>query len=320
MALTIGVDVGGTKIASGIVDEDGEILAQTRRTTPTRDASAASSVVVDSILELLALGAQRGLRAIEAVGIGAAGFVDDTRSTVAFAANLGWVNEPLAQKVSAAVNLPVVVENDANAAAWAEYRFGAGRSHLSVVCVTVGTGIGGGIVLDGGLVRGRYGMAAEFGHIRLVPEGRPCGCGRRGCWEQYASGNALVREARELAAERRPDATLLLSYGDGTPEGVVGPHITAAAQAGDPVAVEAFVRVGSWLGRGMAELAAVLDPSGFVIGGGVIDAGELLLGPARSVFAADLVGAGHRPTPAIVPAELGNGAGIAGAADLSRLR
>ena len=150
--------------------------------------------------------------------------------------------------LEAATGLACVVENDGAAAAWAETRFGAGVGLEHVVMVTVGTGIGGGIVVDGRVLRGAHGVAAEIGHLNAVPNGRLCGCGRTGCWEQYASGNALVREARELAAERRPEATVLLELGDGTPEGVQGAHVTDAARRGDPIAIEAFANVGGWLG------------------------------------------------------------------------
>ena len=212
------------------------------------------------------------------------------------------------------------MENDANAAAWGEFRFGAGRDAHDLVAVTVGTGIGGGIVLSDRLVRGAFGMAAEFGHLVRVPDGRLCGCGKRGCWEQYASGNALLRKARELAAERRNEAHTLLDLGDGTPEGVTGKHITVAARDGDPVALEAFSRIGRWLGTGLADVAALLDPAMFVIGGGVSEAGELLLAPTRVAFVSALVAAGHRPHAQVVAAELGNDAGLVGAADLARDR
>jgi glucokinase len=161
-------------------------------------------------------------------------------------------------------------------------------------------------------------MAAEFGHIVKVPDGRLCGCGKRGCWEQYASGNALLREARELAAERRTEAEVLLSLGDGTPEGVKGKHVTEAARAGDPVALEAFETVGRWLGTGLADVASLLDPAMFVIGGGVSEAGDLLLAPTRAAFENSLVARQHRPLAAVVPAQLGNDAGLVGAADLAR--
>lgn len=312
MGLTAGVDLGGTKIAVGVVDDEGHVLAETRRPTPRRDAAAVEAAIVEVVNDLAAD------HPIEAVGIGAAGFVDAGRARVLFAPNLGWSDEPLRDAVQTGTGLPAVVENDANAAAWGEYRYGAGMGAEHLVVVTVGTGIGGGVVVHGRISRGGFGAAAEIGHLRMVPGGLPCGCGQLGCWEQYASGHALVRVARALATERRAEAGLLLDLGDGTPEGVAGPHVTAAAAQGDPVAADAFAELGSWLGQGMAALAAVLDPERFVVGGGVSAAGDLLLVPARAAFLAHLTGREHRTAAAIVPAALGNTAGIVGAADLAR--
>ena len=315
MSYTIGVDIGGTKVSAGVVDEAGKVLAQLKRGTPARSADATRSAVIDLIGEL------SELYDVEAVGLAAAGFVDETRSRVLFAPNIpGWRDEPLRTLVERTVNLPVVVENDANAAAWGEARHGAGQGEEHLVCVTVGTGIGGGMVLGGALYRGRFGVASEFGHIQVVPGGRACGCGNRGCWEQYASGSALVREARARAADDRKGANELLALGDGTPEGVTGPHVTLAAQEGDPVALAALDEIGRWLGQGLADLAAVLDPGCFVIGGGVSEAGELLLGAARRTYVLALTGTGHRPHAQVRQARLGNEAGIVGAADLARRR
>lgn len=314
MGLSIGVDVGGTKILAGAVAEDGSIRATSRRPTPRHDAEAVLAQVADVVAEL-----RDGTdEAIDGVGVGIAGVVDAERSRVYFAPNLRWSQVPARALLEASTGLPVVVENDGNIAAWGEYRFGAGRGTSDMVLVTVGTGIGGGIVIDGRLFRGAHGAAGEIGHINAVPDGRACGCGRGGCWEQYASGNALVREARELAAERRSEAGLLLSLGDGTPEGVQGPEVTQAALAGDPIAREAFARVGTWLGRGLADLAAVLDPEVFVIGGGVSESGDLLLASARSTLNDKLIGQQNRPAPLVRAAELANSAGIVGAADLVR--
>lgn len=314
MGLTVGVDIGGTKIAAGVVDEKGAILAKQRVATAGRDAEKVEQAVAELVM---------GLNAkydIEAVGIGAAGFVDEKRSRVNFAPNLGWKDEPLRMAVESIVGLPVVVENDANAAAWGEYRFGAGRHRDYVITVTVGTGIGAGIVLDGQLYRGRWGAAAEFGHLNVEPGGRPCGCGNRGCWEQYASGNALVREARYLASERRSEAETLLNLGDGTPEGVQGVHVTKAAREGDPVALAAFDFVARWLGQGMADVTAILDPECFVIGGGVSEAGDVLLAATVRAFTESVTGKEHREMAKVVVAELGNSAGMVGAADLARHR
>lgn len=315
MGLTIGVDIGGTKILAGTVTDDGEITSVARRPTPRQDADAVLESVGEAVRELVDGSAEP----IGGVGVGVAGLVDAERSRVFFAPNLRWSQVPVRTLLEASTGLPVVVENDGNIAAWGEYRFGAGRGTRDMVLVTVGTGIGGGIVINGQLFRGAHGAAGEIGHINAVPDGRACGCGRGGCWEQYASGNALVREARELAAERRSEAGLLLSLGDGTPEGVQGTQITEAALAGDPVAREAFTRVGTWLGRGLADLAAVLDPEVFVIGGGVSESGDLLLASARQTLTDKLIGQQNRPAPSVRLAELANNAGIVGAADLARL-
>jgi glucokinase len=316
VGLSIGVDIGGTKILAGAVTEDGEIVKTARRDTPHSDATAVLDLVAEVVTEL----ARTVDAPIDGVGLGVAGPVDASRSHVYFAPNLRWSQVPARALLEAATGLPVVVENDGNVAAWGEYRFGAGRGSGDLVLVTVGTGIGGGIVLGGRLFRGAHGAAGEIGHANAVPNGIPCGCGRNGCIEQYASGNALVREARALAAERRPEAAILLSLGDGTPEGVQGVHVTEAARAGDPVAIEAFEIVGTWLGRGLADLAAILDPDVFVIGGGVSVAGELLLASARRTLNSKLVGLATRPAPVIKVAELLNEAGLVGAADLARDR
>jgi glucokinase len=314
VTLTIGVDVGGTKVAGGVVDEDGTIVAETRVRTPALDADATTEAIV-SVIETL-----RADRDVSAVGVAIAGFVDATRSRVYFAANLrGWRDEPLRTVVEARVGLPVVVENDANAAAWGEFRFGAAVDTPYAVCVTIGTGVGGGLIVDGRLFRGGFGIGAEIGHIQMVESGRPCGCGQRGCWEQYASGNALVRDARERAAESRSDADLLLSLGDGTPEGVRGRHITEAARRGDLVALASFGSIGHWIAQGLADLAAVLDPQRFVLGGGVSEAGSLLLDPVKASFGELLTGAGHRPLADVVLASRRNDAGLIGVADLARL-
>lgn len=314
MGLTIGVDVGGTKVAGGVVDEHGQVLARVRRDTPSTDPDATERTIALVVGELLP-----GFD-VEAIGVGAAGFVDETRSVVVFAPNVAWRDEPLRDAVQRRTGLPAVVENDANAAAWAEYRFGAGAGHEHVVMVTVGTGIGGGLVLSGQLHRGRFGMGGELGHLRVVVGGRRCGCGNRGCWEQYASGGALVREARELAATSPLTAERLLALGEGTAEGISGPAVTRAAVEGDQAGIDCFAVVGGWLGQGLADLTAALDPGCFVIGGGVSAAGELLLGPAREAYEKNVSGRGHRPTAEVRLAQLGAEAGMVGAADLARTR
>ncbi|TDE29091.1 ROK family glucokinase [Nonomuraea mesophila] len=309
--LTIGVDIGGTKVAAGVVDDDGEIVEHTLRPTAADRPEVVAETVADVVREL-AEGRQ-----VEAVGVGAAGFVDETRSMVRFAPNLAWREEPLQKKISGLVGLPVVIENDANAMAWGETRFGAGRGQSQVVCVTLGTGIGGGLVFDGALYRGRWGMGAELGHMQVVPGGRPCGCGNVGCWEQYASGQALVKEAREIAEAQPERAETLLGLAGGKIE---GEEVTEAARLGDDASLTAFGNLADWLGQGMADLAAVLDPGCFIVGGGVSRAADLFIDRARETFAERLTGHGHRPLAEVRLAELGASAGVVGAADLARRR
>jgi glucokinase len=314
MGLTIGVDVGGTKVLAGVVDEDGQILEQERQSTPKSDGEAIAEVIAGLVASL------RSRHDVEAVGIGAAGFIDLDRANVMFAPNLVWRNEPLKLRVSKLIDLPIVVENDANCHVWAEHRFGAARGVDTVVAVILGTGIGGGIVLDGRLYRGGFGVAGEPGHIRVVPDGRPCGCGNRGCWEQYASGNALVRAAREIARSAPSSVPFLMKAVVGQVDAITGPLVTQAANAGDPGARECFEIIGRWVGQGLADLATILDPACFVVGGGPADAGAVLMDPTREAFAGALSGGAYRPHAQILVAALGSSAGLVGAADLARSR
>ena len=315
--LAIGIDIGGTKVAGGLVDDRGVITRRLRRDTPHRSTSPAvvEDVIVGVVSELMSgMGADQ----VCAIGIGAAGFVAADRATVAFAPHLSWRDEPLRDRLTARLTKPVFIDNDANAAAWAEWRFGAARGETHLVMITLGTGIGGGLLWNGEVIRGKHGIAGEFGHMQVVPEGHRCECGNRGCWEQYASGNALVREARALVTARSPIAMDMIARINGDPANLTGPLVTESARAGDMMAVELLSEIGTWLGVGMANLAAALDPGLFVVGGGVSAAGELLLGPARTAFGRTLTGRGYRPEAGIVAARLGNDAGLIGAADLAR--
>jgi glucokinase len=307
--LTCGIDIGGTKIAGAVVDAAGTVVAEARVESPATDAAAIGTTVAALVTELAG---GPGGHSLRAVGVGAAGYVAADRSTVLFAPNIAWRNEPLGADLTRRTGLPVVVENDANAAAWGEFRHGAGRDADDQLMVTVGTGVGGGVVTGGRLLRGAHGVAAEIGHLCVVPDGLLCGCGNRGCLESYASGTALVR-----AAQAAPSAAILEAAG-GDAAAITGPMVTAAAVAGDAVAAGLLAELGGWLGHGIASLVAVLDPAVVVIGGGVAAAGDLLLDPARAAFDRELTGRGYRPRAEIVPAVLGNRAGMIGAADLAR--
>jgi glucokinase len=309
--LAIGVDIGGSKAAAGVVDACGRVVECVQRPTPHMDAALTEDVIADLVRDLA------GRYDIEAVGVGAAGWVAADRATVLFSPHLAWRDEPLREALRARLGMPIWIENDANAAAWAEYRFGAARGEPVVLCVTLGTGIGGGLILSGSLFRGAFGVAGEWGHMRVVPGGRRCACGNRGCWEQYASGRALAHDARELA-ESSPFAARRLIELAGHPRALEGIHVTTAAREGDPAALELVAEAGAWLGQGIADLAAILDPAVVVVGGGVSEVGDLLLGPARERYAAVLAGRGFRPELVIGAAELGAAAGLVGAADLAR--
>jgi glucokinase len=313
MTLTIGIDVGGTKVLGGVVDQTGKVLQTSRRDTPHEGGRALTETIAEVALEL-AKGHE-----VSAVGLSAAGFVSSDRKTMLATPNIaGWNGVQLEAELNELIKLPVVLENDANAAAWGEKKFGAGIGKANMLLITVGTGIGGGIIVNGELLRGAFGIAAEIGHLRVLPDGHLCGCGARGCFEQYASGNALLRHTREAIAASPDLARNLLSRGDGTVQGLTGRAITEAAREGDQVALAAFNTTGQWLGAGIASLAVILDPETVVIGGGVIDAGEILLEPTRIAIERNMPFAGKHPYPEIIPAKLGNEAGLVGAADLAR--
>lgn len=311
VSATIGLDIGGTKISGCVIDGNGVILVKGRKDTPAHDPAAiveeAASLIRELSLE----------HKIDAVGVACAAFIDRSRAMVFFSPNLAWRDVPLKQRLESVLDLPVIIENDANAAAWGEFRFGAAAEVDDMVLVTVGTGIGGGIVVDGVLMRGAFGVAAELGHMRVVPDGIRCGCGNRGCWEQYASGSALVREARELVVSGSPHAARLSELCVGDPATLSGPDVTRAAAEGDPAAVELLADLGAWIGEGVASVAAILDPELIVLGGGVSEAGALLIDPALAAFRRQLTGRGHRPEARFALARLGNDAGMIGAADLA---
>jgi glucokinase len=314
VGLSIGIDVGGTKVLGGVVDDEGVVLARARKDTPRQGGKALTQRIAETVKELMVK------HNVESVGVSAAGFVSSDRKTMLATPNIAdWNDVDLDSELKSLIDLPIVIENDANAAAWGEAKFGAGRNQNHMMMLTVGTGIGGGIVVDGQLYRGAFGIAAEFGHMRVVPEGHICGCGARGCFEQYASGNALLRHAREAINASPEVARNLLSRGDGTVAGLTGHIITQAAQEADPIALAAFNTTGQWLGAGIASLAVLLDPKCIVIGGGVIDAGEILLAPTRESLERTMPFAGKHPYPELIAAELGNDAGLVGVADLARV-
>ncbi len=306
----IGIDIGGTKIAGALVSEIGEIIAEDRLPTPSGDSDEIVDAVV-AMIERLAEGQD-----VAAAGVAAPGFIDTAQSIVYYTPNIGWRNEPLRARLAERLDLDITIDNDANAAGWAEFRFGAGRLVSDMTMLTIGTGVGGAIVTRDRLFRGGFGAGAELGHLRMVPDGLPCGCGARGCIEQYGSGRALLRMANaiaDVAGIGRGLATVREHNGS-----LSGQDVAALIVDGDPGALQALRELGHWLGQACASLSAVLDPQLFVFGGGVAAAGDLLLDPIREAYLAHLPARGFHPEPEFVIAELVNNAGVVGAADLAR--
>ncbi|MEN3121591.1 ROK family protein [Janibacter sp. LM] len=309
----IGIDIGGTKIAGALVGPAGLVTHRVRVATP--DDTAAIVDVTAELVETLSAAADGE---VAGTGVACAGLVDGRTGKVWYAPNLPWRDLDLGQEVGRRVGRAVLVENDASAAAWGEYRYGAGRDCDDMVLATVGTGVGGGCIIGDRLLRGAFGISGEIGHVTLDPRGPRCGCGNDGCLEAFASGTALERRAREVLASGVPQAAALRERCRGDVEALTGQDVTELAQQGDPACVELLAELGTHLGHGLASVCAVLDPSLVVVGGGVADAGDLLLRPTAEAVASRLVGRGHRPSPRVVPATLGNDAGLVGAATLAR--
>jgi glucokinase len=308
----IGIDIGGTKIAGGLVDADGKIVREARVPTPSTDPDAIVAAVV-SLVEELAVDAE-----VIGVGVAAAGFVDAARENIVYAPNLSWRNEPFKAKLEAKLEFPVIIENDARAAGWAEFQHGAAKAATHMILLTIGTGVGGAVVSNSQLQRGKFGFAGELGHVRMVPGGLLCGCGQHGCIEQYGSGTALLRNARDLVKSGAPKALRLAELQAAAGE-LTGKEVYQAISEGDPASLELLAELGSWLGQAIATLCAAIDPEVVVISGGVSEAGDLLLDPIRESYLKHLPAADYRPKLQIVPAKFLNDAGVIGVADLVRV-
>jgi glucokinase len=310
--ITFGIDLGGTNVRCGVVDEGGVIVADRRA---PNHPGASSPQLVASMVELV-----RGLAADHpdagAVGVGAAGLV--TRDgEVRYAPNIAGLRRvPLRDTLSRELGLPVVVDNDANVAAHGELVHGGARGANYALVITLGTGIGGGIIARGRVIRGAHGFAAEIGHFQIDPNGPLCACGERGHWEAFASGSALGRMGRERAAGGGLGAAVALAGGD--PTAVTGVHVGDAAQAGDPEALDVLSEYAELVAVGLAGLANILDPDRIVVSGGLVELGETLFAPLRAAFGRRIEGFEHRPAVDIVAAELGDRAGVIGAAALAR--
>lgn len=311
------MDVGGTSVRAGVVDRDGQVLDTARAATPGR--SAALELAITGVIEELA-----ARNPVTAVGLALAGFVTPDRRTVRFAPHLPWREARVADVIAQRCGLPVVIEHDANAAALAERRFGAGAGHTGgpgcTVFIALGTGIGAALLVDGEIFRGAHGVAPELGHLRMVPDGRPCACGKRGCWERYCSGTALVTTLVELLAEDPGASPTLARLASREARGITGRMVANAARDGDVLGRRAMAELARWLGEGLALVADVYDPELVVIGGGVSGSAPLFLDEAREHYADAVTGGRHRPLARVRTAQLGEQGGIVGAAQLARER
>lgn len=307
----IGLDVGGTSVRAAVVDEQGSILDTDRVGTPS-DENALEDAISGVIDEL-----RNRHDDVTAVGLAVAGFVANDRRTVMFAPHLAWRAAPVADRIAKRVDLPVTLEHDANAAALGEHRFGAARGARVAALVAIGTGIGAGLLLDGEIYRGAYGVAPELGHLTVVPGGRACPCGKYGCWERYCSGTALAATAVELLARYPGQSTVLAREMSDDPGSITGRRVAGAARDGDPIAQRALAELAKWLGEGLALVADVFDPEIVVIAGGVSGSAPLFLDEAREHYTAAITGARHRPLARIRTAHLGDDAAMVGAAALA---
>ncbi|WP_338751990.1 ROK family protein [Janibacter alittae] len=313
-APAVGIDIGGTKIAGALVDPHGRITHREQLPTP----GVGTKQILDTTAEMVTTLVAASGGDVTGIGMACAGMVDGRAGRLWFSPNLPLRDLDVAAQIRQRTGHDVVLENDANAAAWGEYRFGAGTDCEDMLLATVGTGVGGGCIIDDRLLRGAFGIGGEIGHITIDPNGPRCGCGNDGCLEVYASGTALERYARELIASGDAKGAGLRERCGGAPEALTGQDVTELARDGDEGAVALFTRLGTRLGEGLASVCAVVDPAIVVVGGGVADTGALLIGPTTDAFAAHLIGRGHRPSPTIVAATLGNDAGLVGAATLAR--
>jgi glucokinase len=310
-AEAIGVDLGGTKMLLGVLDGDSKTVWESRERSAGEGEDELVELLVREISE-----ARTKRPGIEAVGMGIPATIDHEKGLAVAAVNLPIENLPIRDLVVERTGLPTFVDNDANVAALAEHLFGAARGAENAVMLTIGTGIGGGLILGGEIYRGSTGAGAELGHVAIQLDGPACqgNCPGHGCVETLASGTALGREGR-AAAESNPDSVLGKLLADGSE--IDGRAVTVAAQDGDETAVGVFDLVGSRLGVALASFANIFEPEVIVIGGGVIAAGELLLAPARRELEARALRPMNR-TP-VVPAELGEDAGMIGAAAMARI-
>ncbi len=308
--LTIGIDIGGTKISAGVVDSSGNLIDSSKCSTPAEGGKDLISSVVNLVKEL------NKKHEIKGIGISIAALISSDYGTIVGAPNIANLSKlNFANEIKEEFKLPIIIENDANSAMWAEFKFGNAKGLNPVMFFIIGTGVGGGLVIDGKLFKGANGIGAEFGHMCVVPNGLLCGCGAKGCIEQYASGGALIRYANEALLANPDKSEEVLSFGEGK---LSGTALTKAAKAGNELALAAFSKQADWLGLACASYSLIIDPQAIIIGGGVVDAGELFLAPVRAAMRKYMPFAESHVPPKIIAAKFGNDAGLIGAADLVR--
>jgi len=308
--LTIGIDIGGTKISAGVVDSSGNLIDSSKCSTPAEGGKELISSVVNLVKEL------NKKHEIKGIGISIAALISSDYGTIVGAPNIANLSKlNFANEIKEEFKLPIIIENDANSAMWAEFKFGSAKGLNPVMFFIIGTGVGGGLVIDGKLFKGANGIGAEFGHMCVVPNGLLCGCGAKGCIEQYASGGALIRYANEALLANPDKSEEVLSFGEGK---LSGTALTKAAKAGNELALAAFSKQADWLGLACASYSLIIDPQAIIIGGGVVDAGELFLTPVRAAMRKYMPFAESHVPPKIIAAKFGNDAGLIGAADLVR--
>ena len=307
----IGIDLGGTNIAVGLVNEKYEIVAH--HSVPTGASRPAEQVIADmgDAVEAVLSKAGVAVEACESIGIGSPGNCDSERGVVVRAYNLGWFDVPVCDMLQRRFGIPVRLSNDANCAALAETVAGAAIGCENMVLITLGTGVGGGIIIDGKIYAGMRSAGAELGHMLLVLDGEQCTCGRRGCWETYASATALIRQARQAAAEH-PDSLLART----APDQITGLAVFEAADKGDAAAQAVIDRYCQYVAAGFTDLVNALAPEMILLGGGISRQGERILAPMRDYVMNNCFGQKDGAIPVIKAAALGNEAGIIGAAAL----
>lgn len=308
-----GVDIGGMTIKVGLVNENGKIVLS--RAFATEQEKGFKSMVSRTAEMVRALldEANYSLLDLGGIGFGIPGTVDSKKGMIVSAVNIGCKNEKLVEEMAQYFNVPIAVGNDANMAALGEQRFGAGKGHENVVMITLGTGIGGGIIIDGKLYEGNGGAGGEVGHQIIVVDGEQCNCGRRGCWERYASATGLINQTKYAMADNANSLMHKIASENG---GVDGKTAFLAKDAGDEAGRNVVEQYLHYLSEGLLNLAYVLHPEMFIIGGGISHEGKNVMDPLREKLNESLQSSGMLPLIEIVQASLGNNAGIIGAAAL----